>query len=837
MSAPRPVSAEKSDVLRQVLLLLDMTRDLERNKEDAEFVKAGGTIHYVFDENVFEMAIHPWRWKSRTATFYSSFWLKRARSADRLGWPSIAAQSALIAGEYLLSGALPGQRDSQILMTEWHQWELRDRIDNLVTEQRTLAEEKSISPNTVHDADVFLDRDVRILQSQQRPSKDAVDRFVATRVAANKLARDFVIQPILQLKRITELFSGYIRTLDDLFTVPPTEFDKIAANARAWKNKLLDEQAMPGHRHSLHRLGAIGNDARSLALVQWAADRVVGSNQRVVLVTGDAVNFDAYRRWHAAAVPGTREYIQPFALRRLLQYAPIFNMNDGLGDIAGARQLFELARSAVEVTLLPFNLSQMRGRHDRLEPINRGREYLALKLVELDHTHDLLDNKDIAFFARNLTGEWLQESRDRLDALRVLWQQTERAAIGSMYESISHRFDREQKLLGAELAHLGSGELGPALVDHVGRLLDHIVADSTKLCFPLARRFIKKEISKEFGRNPRPPVLIRLNVPWGDKSIDLRTMLYQWIGGDQHVWDEFPIDDEPDLVGRPDLIFAVAASLALILSAWHDADRFSELAEKSSRARDPSSDEKYELIYLSAIAKRFRLAQISPPSGEDAFAVIVKYWEGASKMLDECIEHHSNRADKSRFELLAQLRGISERAALNLFFGMGCALTTNPRLQKRLFDNRIIARALQDAEQDLASCLTLESQLRRADSENDEDRKVLDRLMRQVFNSIAGCAVFEHVILKGVLPIQFLTPTLIQRMAEHLISEEKTLPEVAVADVKLFLFIAGNIPLMEADQIAQLRQNSNYWRALLLDTARLNAVQRWVAEQSSRESL
>lgn len=131
-SGERAVPEEDIEqVLAQILRLVDVTRDIERNIDDARFDAAGGRMHYVFDENVFEMFVNPKRWKSRTATFHSPFWLRRAGEPPSRNWSSIAAQSALIASEFLFSGTLPGQRTSDIYMTEWHSWELRDRVGDL----------------------------------------------------------------------------------------------------------------------------------------------------------------------------------------------------------------------------------------------------------------------------------------------------------------------------------------------------------------------------------------------------------------------------------------------------------------------------------------------------------------------------------------------------------------------------------------------------------------------------------------------------------------------------------------------------------------------------------
>ena len=587
-SDPVAQPEELRPVLEQVLRFVDITRDLERNQDDGSFAKDDGTIFYVFDENVFEMFVRPARWKDRTATFYSAFWHRRAHSSDRHGWGAIAAQSALIAAEYLLSGQLPGQRDGTIFLTEWHQWELRERVEALIDHHRkllaaapTLA--KPISASI--DDQPFLRSDLLILKAQQGWSQEAIDRFMVTRQAANVLAADNLLEPIEQLGRlVSREMRDRFMNIADAFPISSTEFEVIATSARIWLERLSTEQQRPRRKPFRRHPGALVNDARSLAVVQWAANRCVGTNQRVVFITGDTLVFDAYRRWHSSVAPGSNEYLLPFALRRIVQYAPIFNMNDAIGDISNARELFDLTRQAVEVTLLPFNLSQMGARSGRREVIDRGREYLALKLVD---SKDLIDDKEIGFFAKRLTHKWLEESRQHLNEMRQLWQQTERTAIGSMYETILPRLSRARRIVAEELAEPGAADIGQALVQYVDLLLNQIVEDGLKLWLPLASRFIDTELRRAVAgiwpQRSRLQILIRLDVPWEVGAVDLATRLERWARGEQPLERMLSTDGDAGVIDRPELIFACAAALALILSSWSNADRFSDLAKKASQ--------------------------------------------------------------------------------------------------------------------------------------------------------------------------------------------------------------------------------------------------------------
>ncbi len=43
--------------LRKFWRLLELTRDMDRNESDADFIRNGGKILYVFDENIFQLIL------------------------------------------------------------------------------------------------------------------------------------------------------------------------------------------------------------------------------------------------------------------------------------------------------------------------------------------------------------------------------------------------------------------------------------------------------------------------------------------------------------------------------------------------------------------------------------------------------------------------------------------------------------------------------------------------------------------------------------------------------------------------------------------------------------
>jgi hypothetical protein len=120
----RPRTERLAPTIRQFWRLLEFTRDIDRNEDDALFTRNGGSIIYVFDENVFEFFTKPQAFSRYAELFHSNIWFEGGSSEDLR---RISAQSALVASEYLFSGELPGQKNRMIHMAEWHFLELRHR--------------------------------------------------------------------------------------------------------------------------------------------------------------------------------------------------------------------------------------------------------------------------------------------------------------------------------------------------------------------------------------------------------------------------------------------------------------------------------------------------------------------------------------------------------------------------------------------------------------------------------------------------------------------------------------------------------------------------------------
>src|SRR5262249_20703315 len=141
----------------------------------------------------------------------------------------------------------------------------------------------------------------------------------------------------------------------------------------------------------------------------------------------DNLLFDTYRRWYAGLEPNSAEYLEPFVLRRMIQYAPIFNLSDSRNVLGGdVREFFVQLQSVLEITMLPLNLSRMRSTAGE-QVLTRMREMTALRL---------LDDKPVsadpryADLARALERNELGLEARHLEDLLEQWRRLERASLG-----------------------------------------------------------------------------------------------------------------------------------------------------------------------------------------------------------------------------------------------------------------------------------------------------------------------------------------------------------------------------------------------------------------------
>ena len=371
----RASPAEIDDILTVMLRLIDFSQDLERNQRDALFRDDAGKIVYVFDENIFELFFQPAIQKHLITSAYSAHWQTGTSRYER-GHVPVEAQSALIASEYLLSETLPGAEGPLIYMTGWHRRELLSRIESIIDALREKA--RSFKENTTVEflamlqlyvsgkdnvdypenltKDDWLNQDMDKLRAGNM-NEDGLRRYRLARISARMLAASKISEPLGQLKRaMSQPIQARLRTFHLDFCPTPGESDKIRSDAEDWFDRLLEEQkitTLPGIKRAR---GSLWNDAQSLALIRWAATRHAQPKRKIVLITGDILVFNTYRRWYVETKPESAEHYEPFILRRASQYIPMMNLSDAHNDLSSrdaeihkrVANLFEKIHGAIE---------------------------------------------------------------------------------------------------------------------------------------------------------------------------------------------------------------------------------------------------------------------------------------------------------------------------------------------------------------------------------------------------------------------------------------------------------------------------------------------------------
>jgi hypothetical protein len=752
-------------IIRQFWRLLEFTRDIDRNEDDTLFARNGGTIIYVLDENVFEFFIKPQSFSRYAELFHSNIWFEGEESSEDLR--RISAQSALVASEYIFSGELPGQKDRTTYMTEWHFGELSNRRAEYTSQLRDEigSLSRNPSPNSALHKDPALDfseiddltRSDSDKLANRTEDEAALRRFQEARVAARQLARSNYLGPMHQLKRIgSRDIAGRIVPLGARYRPAPDEREAIRDNRWNLLKLLREEQRRRDEarerrsddqaEHSGGRSDrTLQNDADALAYIIWIARNKLASDERIVLVTGDSLLFDVYRSWYL-----DQPIDEPFILRRISQFAPIINLNDARSDIVDRRELFRETREAVEAALFVFNLS---GSGNASDQLLKGREYLALALSRY---RDSERDPGLASFLTGLTGKWMEERKNDFANLIHLWQQLERFVIGVHYEVISQRFPGADQTRLRDVIATGGQE---AYVHYLKELLDELVSGSIRLFFPFAAEFIRSIAGRDIRRS-RVPIALRLSIPTPEDSEsrdqadtgfnDVHELFALWRDRDETAVRLLDIDQNPTLAQRPDLVYAIAAALALEAGEWRDAERFADLAcaadPMMSMPAEELEEAQFESVYLSAIAKRFRIGSLDPTTSQIRFNIWRDLLHAAEDHLTRCELHHARKAETRR-----QMRAISERAAARLFYVSWAAVISLEEFKARQFALEDAVESFGLALADLRRCLELEAGARDGAPGDERRKRFFQRLERQYITNLAAAHVLKRLFAAGPL--------------------------------------------------------------------------------------
>jgi hypothetical protein len=888
MMADVPLRDETERVLRLIFSFLDLSRDVERNREDAKFRNGGGTINYIFDANVFEVFIDPEDDRGHAASLHTPRWANEHARSSSGAWSSIASQTALLTSEYLLGGSLPGQKNSNIYMTQWHRWELTRRVPVIAAEYDTTWKEASeakrvawlrrfyetFDPDAETKRDIqsdaredpYLANDVERFRQSGHDDADAIRDFISMRRAVRAMASDEVVEPREQLSRIvTPPLRNRLSTLHLTFTPNDDERDQIAADSREWQRLLAEEceqrrilivDSKTGLEESketrrIRSRAALRDDARSLALIRWVAVRKQAPDTRFAFVTADALLFDTYRRWYANLLPGNPEYSEPFILRRIGQFAPIFNLRDA-GTITETddTNFFTKLERTLEVIMLPFNLSRLniKGRSD--QALTRMRELDALRSID---PAGIAEDEVYKNFVSVLNPRHIKMLGQSIDHTLDEWRHLERVAIGVAEATTRERVSGRRKT--HEAMFVGQPPSGQQAIfeRYVASLIENILEGSYKLSFPLAKEFVREWRPKDRSRLRRAPIALRLELRSNDRRTTLLgSALEEWRQGNT----EKPLVPDrawPALLGQPPLVFAMAACLALASEDWVDADQFADTALRtidttwSGPEFGPitrlDATQIHELGYLSALARRFRLGLLSPPLHQEGLLQVRQMYSNARELLTRSERFHAAHRP------LRRMRSLSERAALHLFFAAALMPAVRHQAVRRFdrpeaseldrvrawrvarfgaFDRSInlsaeLDGALGDAEADLAECLQMEAEI--SGELSADRREFFAKLQKQFLPNIAAYTVLRVMReppnqKNAKRKLDFPPSSVVERVRKFYDDLSGEIRPLLKMELLAFFGIYGDREAIAAlRQLTQQRSNS-----ILLDAALFSAI-------------
>jgi len=667
-----------SDPLKQFTAqlghLLSLSRIIDRNQNDADFAEKGGEIVYVFDTNVVQMFLEPYKNPQFCEVFHTPLW-GGEREADL----DANSQACLIASEYLLSGKLPGQRDGIWYMTDEHHAELQlqeghlrghiaDNLARMRTDPRfkeqvfdnvaRLTEALDIDPNAGRSALEMRAETWRApWLDELRSLTDKQFRQRATGIRAREvcriLARDDVAEPANQLFRYRSLeVAARFRTLQSLLNPVGDDNKEIKAEVQDWRALLGD--VLLRHPANIKTREGFRSDCEALGLISWAARQQKYRDRRFVLVTGDTILLEAYKQRHLEGKPG------PDLIRPINQFAPLFNPSSAQSTLASQQYAFLKLRQVLELLLVSINLQLLVA----AEPVTRERARDKF-ILQLQQDIGLATDQVLAAFPQSGDTLWLRQQIEGLEKLVQELRPIERLMLEAFPNLVAPRMQQER--LRFEEA-VGDG--GEALLAAIEKRL---VAAS--------------EIGAQFSLQTTPGTIDHLFEAFGarkdrqERRATVHARLYfsdghgglsyeETVSRFQRLTSKERLVELEAWKGDPAKLFAFAALLGFQLEIWNEAERYSNLAATASLeltkyverlAEAPA--EHFEYDYLMAVALRFRLASFEPIVGQAYSDPWGQWLRRADDTLVDCIDYHSAKGQLTR-----AIRASGERAAIHVSY-------------------------------------------------------------------------------------------------------------------------------------------------------------------------
>ena len=493
----------RSGVERQVADLYDFSLDIARHDADLEFAdsRLDAVIHYVLDENIFEMFVRPWEHYEYVVREQGG----RRADPEQNSRALTAMQSALFTGETLLGGCLPAQsKHGTCYVTQWHRWELLERIsqflsvidngtdEGLRASMNELIEAKQkllrgdVLPDARDPTDPLLDVDLAELEGQIGGNPDVLKRFRLVRQLAAKLAADRTLEPVQQVNRLLRANEdGRIDFVTSVALPREADWRDMRRHATRWHSRIRQEAVARAARHGSAQMKserAIWNDAQSLALIEWTSRQLDPTEQRVVLVTGDVTVFDAYRREYEQDPSRRKSGAEPFLLRRPLQYSTLFSSGDG--SLAKSRRtLFYSLQQIVELPLTPIRVAATDPNlpadvHDRRQSLTLNR------IGAMDGRSSYFHDAWSAYGNEYAEGE-IADVQLQIDAL-------ERILNGLSEDLVARRIGHDDRELHSRTRDLEPEDRIPQFRKFVENAVDRLIESAVDLWRPHAEASFRK---------------------------------------------------------------------------------------------------------------------------------------------------------------------------------------------------------------------------------------------------------------------------------------------------------------------------------------------------------
>jgi hypothetical protein len=553
-------------------------------------------------------------------------------------------------------------------------------------------------------------------------------------------------------------------------------------------------------------------DAQSVAYVQFIADRLeTNAAERIVLVTGDSLLFDAYRRWWSDNPK------RSFVMRRVAQYVPLVNFKDAKSSIASGTEIFGNTRRAIEPALLYFNLAETDTPEVRSSRRTKagsqvfrkhgGREHFALLLKGTD----LSKSEVFRVFAEKIGSQVIKERQAEYLKIRNAWQELERLSIGVNYDLLEKRLDHKQRV---ELSSaLALNPVGKGIDVYINKQLENLYSQSASLFVPAAfaalREWLGSHKLKNFTR--RVPIALRLNLPTGaddEKSSKnileiVDELISRGAAGAQASETVYHLETKRWLGERPELLFAVAATTALRLALWELASFYAMLAVGSETAKevrdrkDPNDQaDYYELLYLRALARRTEMGEISA-SEPNCVSNALAQLHPALEDLETCIRYHLNSKQEGSYHVLRTLRARSERAAVRLFFisFLVRAPAAGADHDELAVEHMVLALDDLRAARDMLDEAKRRVEQRAKVESGRESSEFYASVQRQITHNLAAWYVFRDILQRrnaALMDRLASNQAIFSEVWQELKQRKETGQPIGIAaDVEMFLWLFG----------------------------------------------